>query len=311
MNYVTRDYQRTRRRKPSQKKTPLLLMGVVIVGVVLLLLRSIPFFSQDIISPIAGSVGSFTENPIEKVIQPVLAGKQGTYAVVVKNLKTGQAYNRLDHQQFESASLYKLWVMVTVYDLLEKGKLHKDDVLEDDIASLNETFNIASEAAELTDGKITLTVGQALSQMITISHNYAALLLTKKVGLPAVASELRTYGLSQSTIIAPPRTNASDIAKLLTLLYQGKVVSPKASAAMLDLLKKQQINDRIPKYLPKGTVVAHKTGELDSYKHDVGIVYAPSSDYIFVVLSSTHNQAIAAETIAQMAKHVDDYFASQ
>lgn len=43
---------------------------------------------------------------------------------------------------------------------------------------------------------------------------------------------------------------------------------------------KQKINDRIPKFLPKEVVVAHKTGDMDYFEHDVGIVYTPKGDYI-------------------------------
>ena len=42
---------------------------------------------------------------------------------------------------------------------------------------------------------------------------------------------------------------------------------------MEKLLLEQQINHKIPGYLPEGTPVAHKTGEDDGITNDVGIVY--------------------------------------
>ena len=44
---------------------------------------------------------------------------------------------------------------------------------------------------------------------------------------------------------------------------------------MLDILKKQRLNGKIPVLLPPGTAVAHKTGEDAGITHDVGIVYGP------------------------------------
>ncbi|MEM4270897.1 MAG: serine hydrolase, partial [Candidatus Pacearchaeota archaeon] len=83
------------------------------------------------------------------------------------------------------------------------------------------------------------------------------------------------------------------------------------SGEMLALLKKQNLNSKLPKYLPENTVVAHKTGELGEYSHDAGIVYKDSGDYIIVVLSKTQKPLDANEKIAQISKAVYDYFKSK
>ena len=49
---------------------------------------------------------------------------------------------------------------------------------------------------------------------------------------------------------------------------------------MLKIMKACQTNTRIPKLLPLGTPVAHKTGTLDKLMVDGGIVYTPKGDYI-------------------------------
>ena len=48
---------------------------------------------------------------------------------------------------------------------------------------LNEEFNIPTETAEQTDGTVTYAVKDALNQMITVSDNEAALLLSERVKL--------------------------------------------------------------------------------------------------------------------------------
>ena len=47
---------------------------------------------------------------------------------------------------------------------------------------------------------------------------------------------------------------------------------------MLELLKAQTLNDKLPKYLPDQVIMAHKAGELDDVSHDAGIVYSPAGD---------------------------------
>ena len=62
-------------------------------------------------------------------------------------------------------------------------------------------------------------------------------------------------------------------------------MSEGASAEMLALLLDQQLNELIPAALPGGTAIAHKTGRIEDYVHDAGIVYAPGGDYVVVLLT--------------------------
>ena len=73
----------------------------------------------------------------------------------------------------------------------------------------------------------------------------------------------------------------------------------------------KQINDRIPKYLPEDIKVGHKTGELDSLRHDVGIILGKKSDYIFVFLSNTTSTENTSEQIALLSKEVFDALENQ
>ncbi len=263
---------------------------------------------KDLVDPHAISL---TKLPLEKVVENSLKGSQGTYAIVIKNLKTNESYTQLADKEFETGSLYKLWIMVVVFKEIEAGNLKEDDELSEDISTLNQVFAIDSDSAELTEGTITLTVRDALNQMITISHNYAALLLTEKIKLSKVATYLRENSLNRSSVGTDgdsPKSTASDIALFLEQLYKGQLVSPEASQKMIELLKKQQLNDGLPKYLPEGTGVANKTGDIDYLKHDAGIVFAPGGDYLIVIMSESDNPAGAMERIALVSKAVYDYF---
>lgn len=63
-------------------------------------------------------------------------------------------------------------------------------------------------------------------------------------------------------------------------------ISRRAATAMIDILKAQEFNDKIPAGLPPGTPVAHKTGDITFIHHDAAIVYPPGeSPYVLVVLT--------------------------
>ena len=252
-------------------------------------------------------------NYLKNVVEEALEGAEGTYGIVIQNLKTGEAYHANEHRVFDAGSLYKLWVMATVYNQIQNGQLQKDQVLSQNVATLNEEFYIDSDYAELTTGAVTLTVQETLTQMITISHNYAALLLMEKVKLSSVTAFLEDNGFSESamgTIDESPKTTPSDIALFLEKLYNGELANNQSTREMLNLLKDQQLNGGLPKYLPEEVAVAHKTGEIDFYKHDAGIVFSGGGDYIIVVMSESDFPLAAQERIALVSKEVFDYFRS-
>lgn len=288
----------------------IILLGGIGVFLFVFLAKQQNTVYTEIISPVSGSMESMgflkKESSIEKAVESVLSQRNGTYAVFYKDIKSGETYEKNSHQKFQSASLYKLWVMGELYRQVDAGKLRKEDIVKESVEDLNKKFGIASESAELKEGEIELSVEDALEQMITVSDNYAALLLSSRLRLSNVANFLTVYDLTDSSIGVPPMTSSHDIGIFCEKLYKGEVIGQVYSKEMIAILQRQQINDRLPKYLPKGVFTAHKTGELDGYKHDGGIIYATEGPYILVVLSKSTNEQYAAETIALVSKAIYD-----
>ncbi|MBN1823892.1 MAG: serine hydrolase, partial [Endomicrobiales bacterium] len=49
---------------------------------------------------------------------------------------------------------------------------------------------------------------------------------------------------------------------------------------------RQKVNDRLPRGLPRGVAIAHKTGLLYGTVSDVGIVFTKEGDFIICVITS-------------------------
>lgn len=243
---------------------------------------------------------------IEKIVKKGLEGTTGDYAFFIKNLKTGEEYSLQKDKQYKAGSLYKLWVMAVVFEKIKNGNLNYEDILSDSVASLNGKFGLTQGFLELPqDSSIEISVKDAIYQMITISHNYSALLLLNKVGSESVTKFLKDNGFVNSTIIDDPKTSAEDVKIFFEKVYKKEFVD---SDKMLDILKDQTLNDGIPKYLPKNIKVAHKTGDLGWFKHDGGIIFANKGDYIFVGMSESEFPDGAQERIAGVSKAVYEYF---
>lgn len=244
-------------------------------------------------------------------VQDVLIDASGEYAIVISNLKSGESYSFNEHKVFDSASLYKLWVMGAVYEQIQSGVWREYTLLSESVEVLNRGFNIASESAELSEGTISMPVKTALERMITISDNYSAHLLSWKLKSSKIIEYMKAKGFAKSTLgslDALPTTTAYDIALFFEKLNKGQLASTEYSQKMISLLKAQQLNNKLPKLLPKEIVIAHKTGELGLTTHDAGIVYSAKGDYIIVVLSKSSRPKDAEVVISQISKAVFDYF---
>jgi len=248
---------------------------------------------------------------IDDIIKDTLAETDGSYGLFISNIKTHEQFTLNEHSLYPAASLYKLWIMASVYEEIKKGAIHEADVLEETVAILNEKFNISSESAERTEGTVTFTVRDALFSMITISDNYAALLLTEKIGLSKVAKFLADHGFYESKVGIDgslPETTAADIGLYYQKLYNGFLIDSFYDQKMIQLLKAQKINHKIPKLLPQTIEIAHKTGELGSYTHDGGIIYTSHGDYIFVILSDSVIPTLAEDRIRTLSEKIYTYF---
>lgn len=302
-----------RHRKRKFKKR---LARFVLVGFALCLILFFSFnavyksFSGTSNPLLSAQAAPETENPLKAAVESSLKDTKGTYSVVIKDLKSQEQFSKDQDRVFEAGSLYKLWVMATAFKQIEEGTLGEGEILNADIKDLNAKFAIDPNDAELTEGKLTVRVSDALTQMITISHNYNAMILTDRVKLSNVTKFLEDYGFKESKVGTQkgPVTTAAEIAMFFEKLYKGELAGKESTEKMLELLKNQKLNDKLPKLLPKEIKLAHKTGELSWFSHDGGIVYSPSGDYTIVVLSETELPAAAEERIAEISKKVYDYF---
>ncbi|MEM7129568.1 MAG: serine hydrolase [Chloroflexota bacterium] len=82
-----------------------------------------------------------------------------------------------------------------------------------------------------------------------------------------------------------PENNVStsqDMTQLLALIFRGEVVNRSACDQMLHILLQQQLNQRLPRFLPEGTPFAHKTGTLSGIRNDAGILYVSETCHVAV-----------------------------
>jgi beta-lactamase class A len=114
---------------------------------------------------------------------------------------------------------------------------------------------------------------------------------------------------------ADPRDQATPRAfvTLLEKIWRGEAVDRTSSDAILETMKRCTTGaQRIKGLLPRGIVVAHKTGSMGGVFDDVGIIYLPDNAghvAIAVLTKSARAQSVDAEkAIAEIARFAFDYF---
>jgi beta-lactamase class A len=226
-------------------------------------------------------------------IKKAIEQASGEVGLFIKDMATGEVIEHRADERFPAASIIKIPVLVEVLRQAEKGSLR----LDKRVSILTE--NIVGGTGILKELKsvFALSTLDLLTLMIIISDNTAANICIDFVGMDTVNRTMLQYGLCQTLLqrkmmdlTARERgldnwTTPRESGRLLELILNVEVLSFEMSELAIDVMAKQQINDRIPLYLPEGMRVAHKTGELPGIRHDVGVVFCPDRPVIIAALT--------------------------
>jgi beta-lactamase class A len=87
---------------------------------------------------------------------------------------------------------------------------------------------------------------------------------------------------------------------------RGNFLTNESKQQVIQILLEQRFNSMIPAGLPPHAVVAHKTGEISTACHDIGIVYLPEREpYIAAILTEFDpDQEGRRETVAAISKAI-------
>lgn len=250
------------------------------------------------------------------VIEPAISPTIGTPGIYVKSLNNGAIASVGEDRVFPTASLFKVPILV---ELLRQQGLGMHDMG----TKIRLQQKHWAEGAGVLQARIgeELTVRELAGLMIRVSDNVAALALLDLVGTDNVNLTLQANGLEKTRLRIGQTsrdwggepwentTTAKEMGILLEKIATGKLLNEQGSKEALQLLSQEQQVAWLPTLLPPGVRVAHKSGELVGLRHDVGIVYAPRSQFVVVALTSDladHQEA--AKSIARISKIAYDYF---
>ncbi|MEO8649480.1 MAG: serine hydrolase [Acidobacteriota bacterium] len=223
-------------------------------------------------------------------IKEAIANFQGSVFVYAKNLDSGKDYSLRGDEQTRTASTIKLGIMAETFHQVAEGKLRWDDPIE---LTKEKKQGGSGILFEFSDGtKIDLKT--AVNLMIVVSDNTATNLVLDKVGTDNVNDFMDSLGLTdiksmrkiggggdskawlndpRNKLFGLGRSSPREMVRLVEMMENGLIVSKEASAQMIAIMKRQQFKDGIGRGEPDTIAVASKSGALDRFRADVGIVY--------------------------------------
>ena len=223
-------------------------------------------------------------------LAPLAKAHEGKVAIAVKHLGTGEEYALNADEPMPTASLIKFPVMVEAYYQYKEGKVRPNDLV---ILGKDDKVQGSGILTDHFSPGTTITVRDAVRLMIVYSDNTATNLVLDHIGIPSTAKRMEALGLPNTKINAKVfrpdtrldqergrkyglgSTTANEMVTLLTLLHHGKLASPDACKEMIETMKKCDDKDKFPRYLPRGTAVAFKTGSVNASRTCAGIIYVP------------------------------------
>ena len=269
---------------------------------------------------------------LEARIAPLAKGHKGKVAVAVKHLTTGESYYLGADTVMPTASLIKLPVMVETYWQADEKKVKLDTKLT--LKKEDKVPGSGILTPHFSDGA-TFPLKDGVRLMIVFSDNTATNMVLDQIGLPAANKRMTALGLKETRVNAKVfradtridqergkkyglgSTTAREMVQLLEMIDAGKVVSREACAEMLGHLKACDDKEKMTRFLPAGTAVAHKTGSVNASKTAAGIMYLKSGPVAVCVLTTDNDdQRWVADNAAQVligkiAKEVYDHFAEK
>lgn len=235
-------------------------------------------------SSAAGEFARADTAALHRSLDAVATAHHGVLGYTVWNLDTGERLSLRGDETFPTASLIKVPILVTLYDLADKKQLSLDDPLT--VLKIDQVPG--SGVLQFMHPGMSMSVHDAASLMIVLSDNTATNLLLDRIAIRRVWSKMESLGLPHTKVHSKTYlrltsvamdssvkyglgvSTPNEMAHLFALLADGKAVNPAADSAMLDILRDNVDGDSMQRTID-GMTVPHKTGATDSVRTECAL----------------------------------------
>ncbi|HYC85887.1 MAG TPA: serine hydrolase, partial [Chryseosolibacter sp.] len=231
-------------------------------------------------------------------LQEIVKATHADVGIYVRHLKTGRFAAINADSVYPTASMIKVPITIGIFNQIEKRNIGYDTVLtyKDSLLYPGEDILGSFKNGE------TIALSKLLMLMITTSDNTASLWCQSLAGTGTEINrwlEENGFQLTRVNSRTPGReaarqrygwgqTTPREMAELLVMIRNGKVISPRASERIYRNLVRIYFDSKALSQIPPYVQAASKQGAVDASRSEVVLVNAPHGDYVFCVI--TKNQ---------------------
>ena len=239
-----------------------------------------------------------TDKKLEAELRALTDTFPGVAGVYVRNLRTNREAAINADTLFPTASIIKVPILVGVFDKIGQGvfKYNEPLIYRDSLAKKGSGLMQFFKDSTKTD------LHTAIALMITHSDNSAAVWCEKLAGGGlAINAWLEAHGFNDTRLNnrTPGReqnrqlygwgqTTPREMARLVTMIRNGEVISPAASQTMYRIMTHVFWDEYALSEIPPYIQSASKQGMVDDSRSEVVLVNAPHGDYVFYVATKNN-----------------------
>jgi beta-lactamase class A len=207
------------------------------------------------------------------------------WAAVAKSVNGPSFEARLNpDQQFESASIYKLFLTEPLFSQIPVEQQ----------AKINVSVNGSQKS-----------IATCVDLMLRVSNNECGEALGNYISWAKAGDMLKKQGFSHTSFGKNGiKTSAGDTASFLGKL-NSDMFTRTAKDTIMKSLYQQRYRDGIPAGCP-GCIVANKTGQINDVVHDAALVQYKGGSYVLVIFSQNGSFKQIAQLTGQIQQEIID-----
>jgi len=261
------------------------------------------------------SLQSDLRKGLDRKLTSIVESLDGAVGYAALDLTSGEEIDRLEQQEFPTASTIKLAVLYELFRQADEGRLTLDTA-----TPLDRSQVVGGDGVLRGMGTPALSLRDHAVLMMSISDNTATNVLIDRVGIPAVAARMQSLGLTgirlrrkmmDSAAAARGDENVAtphDIVRLLRIIHTGEGLKAESKAGALKILQ-VGAGGQIRRGVPPTVTVLNKPGNLEGVRVDAAIVEAQHRPYALAVMTTYLNDEDEGErAITSVSRAFYEYF---
>lgn len=251
-----------------------------------------------------------------KEIKKYLESRIGKYSFFFEDLKSGYVYGYNENVCMTAAGCMKLPIAVSLIKAVEDKKVDFMDRVKIQTSDKVYGTGIIHEFNERE-----YTVFELMVIMLIQSDNTAANKIIDIVGMEQINEDIVAMGLrntrlnrktnDERTAITDVEniTTAYDLSKIWKHLSNGTFLSKDNGQMLIDILRRQQIKNKLALYIPDDLKIeiSSKTGDKKGVENDTAYLELPKGKFVFTVLSQDiPNSVYGTVSLAKCGKMMWD-----